>query len=288
VKAWLLAARPKTLSAAVAPVLIGTALATYRGLRPIDWPMFAFALCGAIFIQIGTNLVNDALDFKKGADTAERLGPVRVTQAGLLSPAAVMGGAYVCFGLAAACGVPLIVRGGWPIALIGVASIVAAYAYTGGPYPLAYHGLGELFVMLFFSIVAVEGSYYVQRLEFSGVVLLGGIACGSLAVLLLAINNLRDLQSDRSNRKMTLAARFGERFAIGEIEWAALSAYLCAIVLAYLRDWHLLTVLVTMPLSVYVVQSVRHARGRELNRCLALAGALQWAFAIAFVVGAVI
>jgi 1,4-dihydroxy-2-naphthoate octaprenyltransferase len=287
VKAWLLAARPKTLSAAVAPVLVGTALALERG-TPLHWLMFACALGGAVFIQIGTNLVNDAIDFKKGTDTAERLGPVRVTQAGLLSANAVLSGAYVCFGLAALCGVPLIMRGGWPIVAIGVASIVAAYAYTGGPYPLAYHGLGELFVMLFFGVVAVEGSFYVQRLEFSLIALLGGISCGALAVVLLAINNLRDLESDRANRKMTLAARFGERFAVGEIEWMALTAYLCAIVLAYLRDWHLLTTLLSMPLAIVVVQATKHARGRELNRCLALAGALQWAFAICFVIGALL
>lgn len=286
-KAWLLAARPKTLSAAVAPVLVGTALA-YGGRIPIDWLNFAYALFGAVFIQIGTNLVNDAIDFKRGTDTSERLGPVRVTQAGLLSADAVMAGAYVCFGLAAACGVPLIMRGGWPIVAIGIASIVAAYAYTAGPYPLAYHGLGEVFVMCFFGIVAVEGSYYVQRLEFSLIVLLGGIACGALAVMLLAINNLRDLEGDRANKKMTLAARFGERFATGEIEWMAMLAYLSVIVLAYLRDWHLLTTLITMPLAIYVVQSVKHSRGRELNRCLAMAGALQWAFAIFFVIGAVL
>ena len=285
--AWLLAARPKTLSAAVAPVLVGTALA--RGIPAgIHWPSFAFALLGAIFIQIGTNLVNDALDFKRGADTAERLGPIRVTQAGLLSSNAVLGAAYVCFGLAALCGVPLILRGGWPIVIIGIASILAAYAYTGGPYPLAYHGMGEIFVMVFFGLVAVEGSYYVQRLSFSIEALVGGVACGALAVMLLAINNLRDLPNDRTSGKMTLAARYGERFARGEIEWMALLAYLAAIIVAWLRDWHLLTTLASMPLAVVVVQRAKHAEGAELNRCLAMAGALQWLFAILFVVGAVL
>lgn len=286
-KAWLLAARPKTLSAAVAPVLVGTALA-YRGAASIHWIAFSCALLGAIFIQIGTNLVNDALDFKRGADTHERLGPVRVTQAGLLPANAVLGGAYGCFVIAALCGIPLILRGGWPILAIGVFSIVAAYAYTGGPYPLAYHGLGEVFVMVFFGLIAVEGSYYVQRLTFSIEALFGGVCCGALAVVLLAINNYRDLASDRTNRKLTLAARFGERFAIGEIEWMAMLAYLSLIILAYLRDWHLLAALITMPLAVFVVQRVKHSSGAELNECLAMAGALQWAFAIVFVIGAVI
>src|SRR5207249_11045113 len=133
-KAWLLASRPKTLSASVVPVLVGTALA-----HTINWTIFICALGGAVCIQIGTNLVNDALDFKRGADTAERVGPLRVTQAGLLSPKAVMTGAIVCFAIAALCGIPLILRAGWPLLAIGVTSIVAAYAYTGGPYPLAYH-----------------------------------------------------------------------------------------------------------------------------------------------------
>src|SRR5438067_11907187 len=226
---WLLAARPKTLSAAVVPVLIGTALVQSR----IDWFLFACALFGALLIQIGTNFVNDALDFKKGADTSERLGPIRVTQAGLLSASVVMRAAYVCFGLAALCGVPLIVRGGWPIVIIGVVSILAAYAYTGGPYPLAYHGLGELFVLIFFGFVAVGGSYYVQRLTIDLMVLVAGFACGALAVILLAINNLRDIDNDRASNKQTLAAVFGADFARREIEWMAMLVYLATIILAY-------------------------------------------------------
>ena len=171
---WLLALRPKTLSAAVVPVLIGSALASH-----IDWLIFAFALSGALFIQIGTNFVNDALDYKKGADTSERLGPIRVTQAGLLNADVVLRAAFVCFALAASCGVPLIIRGGWPIAIVGVASIIAAYAYTGGPYPLAYNGLGELFVMIFFGFVAVGGSYYVQMRSIDAAVVVAGFAAGS-------------------------------------------------------------------------------------------------------------
>src|SRR5258708_12454028 len=148
---WLLAARPKTLAAAVTPVLVGTALAR-NGTAPIHWPSFVFALFGAVFIQIGTNYVNDALDFKKGADTHARLGPLRVTQAGLLDADAVLRGAYVCFGLAALCGIPLILRGGWPVAIVGVASIVAAYAYTGGPYPPPYPAPPHPFPMILFPL----------------------------------------------------------------------------------------------------------------------------------------
>ena len=286
-KSWLLAARPKTLAAAVVPVLVGTALA-YNERPTLHWPSFLCALGGALFIQIGTNLVNDALDFKRGADTHQRLGPVRVTQAGLLSADAVLTGAYVCFGCAVLCGIPLLIRGGWPIIVTGVASIVAAYAYTGGPFPLAYHSLGEVFVLVFFGFVAVGGSYYVQRMTIDLIVLVAGFACGGLAVILLAINNLRDIESDRASDKQTLAAVFGEQFAHREIEWMAMLVYLAAIIVAYGRDWYLLTPLVTLPLAVVLVQRVKHSEGIELNRCLAMAGALEWLFGITFVIGAVI
>ena len=284
---WLLAARPKTLAAAIVPVLVGMALAINSHTR-LHWMSFLYALGGALFIQIGTNLVNDALDFKRGADTHERLGPLRVTQAGLLSANAVLAGAYVCFGLAALCGIPLILRGGWPIVVIGVVSILAAYAYTGGPYPLAYHGLGEVFVMIFFGLTAVGGSYYVQRLTIDIGVLIEGFAVGALAVILLAINNLRDIANDRASNKRTLAARFGERFARGEIEWMALSVYLATGVVAYARDWHLLVPVLTLPLAVALVTRVKHSEGAELNRCLGLAGALEWLYGITFVIGALL
>ncbi|HXH38134.1 MAG TPA: 1,4-dihydroxy-2-naphthoate polyprenyltransferase [Thermoanaerobaculia bacterium] len=283
---WLLAARPKTLAAAVTPVLVGTALARVDS-APIHWLPFGFALFGAVFIQIGTNYVNDALDFKKGADTHARLGPLRVTQAGLLGPEAVLRGAYLCFFLAALCGIPLILRGGWPIAAIGIASIAAAYAYTGGPYPLAYHGLGELFVMVFFGFVAVGGSFYLQRLTLDPTAWIGGFAVGSLAVVILAINNLRDIDNDRASNKQTLAARLGSRFAYGEIVVFALAPFLCVLVIAYLRDARtLLLPLLPLILAIVLLVHVARSRGTELNRCLALAGALEWIFGFLYVVGA--
>jgi 1,4-dihydroxy-2-naphthoate octaprenyltransferase len=272
-RAWLLAARPKTLSASVAPLLAGTALAP-----SINWSLFIYTLIGAVFIQIGTNLVNDALDFKRGADTADRLGPLRVTQAGLLSANAVMAGAIVCFLIAALCGIPLIVRGGWPLVAIGAASILAAYAYTGGPYPLAYHGLGEPFVLLFFGFIAVGGTYYVQTLRFDARALIAGFAVGSLAVALLAINNLRDVQSDRASNKKTLTVRLGERFGRFEIAFAVLAPF---VAIAFIN----LYPLIALPLAALVLRCVWRAKGRAFNRCLAMVGALQWAFAILFVIG---
>jgi 1,4-dihydroxy-2-naphthoate octaprenyltransferase len=282
---WLLAARPKTLAAAVTPVLVGTALA--RAGAPIHWPSFTFALLGSILIQIGTNYVNDALDFKKGADTRTRLGPLRVTQAGLLSADAVLRGAYLCFVLAALCGIPLIMRGGWPIAAIGIASITAAYAYTGGPYPLAYHGLGEVFVMIFFGFVAVCGSFYLQRLMLDSSAWIGGLAVGSLAVVILAINNLRDLENDRASNKRTLASRFGPRFARAEIIVFALAPFVCVAAIAYQRSrWTMMIPMVAVALAIALLIRVARSRGAELNRCLALAGALEWLFGILYVIGA--
>jgi 1,4-dihydroxy-2-naphthoate octaprenyltransferase len=279
---WILASRPKTLSAAVVPVLIGTALAAPR----INWILFGYALLGALFIQVGTNFVNDALDYEKGADTTERLGPLRVTQAGLLSANAVLRAAIVCFALAVLCGVPLILRGGWPIAIIGVTSIVAAYAYTGGPYPLAYNGLGELFVMVFFGFVAVGGSYYVQTLTIDAAVLVAGFAAGSLACVLLVINNLRDVIADEASNKKTMAVRLGEDFARLEVAFFSLAPFVAAMIIAQLRhhDWLLLP-LADAFLALELIRKVNKSTGRELNRCLALAGAMQWIFGILFVCG---
>jgi 1,4-dihydroxy-2-naphthoate polyprenyltransferase len=283
---WLLAARPKTLAAAVTPVLVGTALAHVQA-RPIQWTVFACALLGAVFIQIGTNYVNDALDFRRGADTHARLGPLRVTQAGLLSAEAVLRGAYVCFVMAAVCGIPLILRGGWPIAVIGVVSIVAAYAYTGGPYPLAYHGLGEVFVMIFFGFVAVGGSFYLQRLTLNLSAWLAGLAVGALAVVILAINNLRDIENDRASNKRTLAARFGSRFAHVEIIVFSLLPFVCIVAIAYLSGrWTMTIPMLAVVLAIALLVRVARSHGAALNRCLALAGALEWVFGILCVIGA--
>ena len=254
------------------PVLVGTALAPR-----VSWYLFGCALLGAVFIQIGTNLVNDALDFRRGADTAERLGPLRVTQAGLLGYDAVLRGAYVCLSIAGICGVPLVIRGGWPIVTIGIASILAAYAYTGGPYPLGYHGLGELFVLIFFGLVAVGGSFYVQTLSLSVKAIASGVGVGLLAVALLAINNLRDINSDRASNKRTLVVRFGETFGRIEITVCVLVPFAIAVF-----NW---PPLFALPLAIMLIWLVWISKGSHLNRCLAAAGALQWVFGFLFVIG---
>lgn len=281
IRNWILAARPKTLSAAVVPVLMGTALASHEP-AAITWWVFACALIGAMLIQIATNFINDALDFKKGADTAERLGPVRVTAAGLIRPETVMTAAGLCLLGAAACGIPLMVRGGWPMLVIGLASIAAAYAYTGGPYPLAYKGLGEIFVLIFFGFIAVGGTFYAHSLQWNRGAQLTGFAAGSLATVLLVINNLRDVEGDRRSNKRTTVVRFGERFARIEIAFFALAPF-AAVALIGLRG--LLVTLLALPLAIALLVRVSRSRGAELNRCLAMAGGLQWLFGLLFVIG---
>jgi 1,4-dihydroxy-2-naphthoate octaprenyltransferase len=206
-RAWVLAARPKTLTAAAAPVFVGTGLAAY--LAEPAWLPAAGALLGALLIQVGTNLANDYSDFVRGGDTEERVGPVRVTQAGLLAPGAVKRGAAVALGLAMLVGVYLVAVAGWPVVVIGLASVACAVLYTGGPYPLAYHGLGEVFVFVFFGLVAVGGTYYVQALAWPMDALLAGAGLGALSTALLVVNNLRDIDTDAKAGKRTLAVRLG-------------------------------------------------------------------------------
>jgi 1,4-dihydroxy-2-naphthoate octaprenyltransferase len=288
VKQWLLAVRPKTLSAAVVPVMAGSALAAHEP-AAVTWWVFFCALFGAVLIQVATNLINDALDFKKGADTGARLGPIRVTQAGLISADAVMRMAWTCLVMAALFGIPLLYRGGWPMLIVGLSSIVAAYAYTGGPYPLAYHGLGELFVIIFFGFVAVGGTFYAHSLQLTRSALLAGFAVGALATVLIVINNLRDVESDRASNKRTLAVRFGEGFARLEIAFFALAPFAAIAVMAWMRtQYGFLMPLAALPFAIFLLVRVARSRGAELNRCLAIAGGLQWAFGILFVLGSLV
>ncbi len=218
-KAWILAARPKTLPAAMVPVWVGSMPALVDGDRFTgSWGLFWCTLVSCLCIQIATNLFNDAIDHLKGTDTAKRLGPRRVTASGMLRPRTVLVGALVFCLFATLVAIPLIVTRGWPIVAIGAVSILFSYGYTGGPFPLAYRGLGELFVILFFGLVAVSGSFFVQTGEWGGGEILRlGVQCGLYSSVLIAVNNLRDIEEDRAASKRTLAARFGEGFARIEI-----------------------------------------------------------------------
>jgi 1,4-dihydroxy-2-naphthoate polyprenyltransferase len=208
-RVWLLAIRPRTLPAAVAPVVVGTGMAASRGVADL-LPALA-ALVGALLIQVATNLANDVFDHLKGGDTEGRIGPARVVQAGLLPAAAVWRATLLTLGLALLVGIYLVWVGGVPILVIGILSLVCAVAYTGGPFPLAYHGLGDLFVFLFFGWVAVAGTYWVQALVFEPDLLLAGTAMGALITAILVVNNLRDRETDAAAGKRTLAVRLGRR-----------------------------------------------------------------------------
>lgn len=213
--AWLVAMRPKTLTASFVPVLVGTALA-YSIQGYVDITLALWALLSAICIQIGTNLINDALDFKKGADSPSRLGPKRLIQQGIALPSQVLGAGLTFLAFALLAGIPLVMKAGWPLLIILLISVALAYLYTGGPYPLAYRGLGDLFVFLFFGLVSTAAIFYVQTGYLGPMALLAGAQVGLLATVLIAINNLRDIEGDAAASKRTLAVRFGMLF--GRIE----------------------------------------------------------------------
>ena len=284
-RAWVMATRPPTLLAAVVPVAVGTAVAMAERSLKIG-PALA-ALAGALLLQIGANFANDVFDFEKGADTAERLGPVRAVQAGLLSPGSVRRGMLVVFGLALLVGAYLTSVAGPAIVVIGLASIAAAVAYTGGPYPLGYHGLGELFVMLFFGFVAVAGTAFVQVGSIPELAWWAAVPVGSLATAILVVNNLRDISTDRPAGKRTLAVRFGERGAVTEYALCVACAYAVPLVL-----WMNGTVgtpvllpFVTFPVALRLVSAVARERGRALNPLLARTARLLFVQGVLFAVG---
>jgi len=277
---WILAARPRTLGAAVIPVLAGTALAFAAG--GFDPLATALILACAVLIQIATNFFNDAIDHAKGADTAGRLGPTRVTSTGLLSGRRIMVGAVLCLALASVLAVPLVLHGGWPILTLGIVSLVLAYAYTGGPLPLAYLGLGEIFVVLFFGIFAVAGTFFLNTLEVSWAPVLAGLQIGLHSSVLLAVNNLRDLETDRAANKRTLAARFGLSFARRENAALVATPFILGILwlpLGYL--WAFLLPVMTLPLAWWLARACLEARpARETNQLLAQAAALHASFGL--------
>jgi 1,4-dihydroxy-2-naphthoate polyprenyltransferase len=286
VKIWLMAARPRTLPAAVAPVLVGTALAGTGGVfRPLA---FVFALLGAVFIQVGTNLSNDYSDARRGADTEDRLGPVRVTAGGLVPPRQVLVATAVSFGLAVLCGIYLIAIAGWGLLLIGLASILAGILYTGGPKPYGYEGLGELFVFLFFGIVAVTGSYYVQAETLPWEAFALAVPVGLLASAILVVNNVRDLETDRRAGKRTLAVRMGRertRVLYAVLVYGAFLLTPVTWLFGPFQAWLLLPWL-AVPIAAPLVRTVRNRTdGPALNGALAGTGQLQLVFCVLLSVG---
>ncbi|MFT4050569.1 MAG: 1,4-dihydroxy-2-naphthoate polyprenyltransferase [Solirubrobacterales bacterium] len=284
---WVKAARPRTLPAALAPVAVGTCLAA----GPADTfkPLVLIAtIVGALFIQIGTNLSNDYSDARRGADTEERLGPVRVTAGGLVPPKHVLYATWIAFGIAALAGVYLIYEAGWELILIGVASIIAGVLYTGGPRPYGYAGLGEVFVFLFFGVVAVTGSYFVQTTEFSWKAVALSVPVGLLACAVLMVNNTRDMDTDRRAGKNTLAVRLGrDRMRTTYSLTLLLSFILIPIIwlVTGLTPWINLALL-ALPLVPSLARTVRERTdGAALNKALGDTARLELFFCVLLSVG---
>jgi 1,4-dihydroxy-2-naphthoate octaprenyltransferase len=287
-RAWLLAARPKTLPAAFAPVLVGTAVAWADGARQPG--MALAALLGALAIQVGTNFFNDWADFVQGADDERRIGPARATQQGWLSRRAVLAGCVVAFAAATLCGVVLLARGGWPIVIIGVASILSGLAYTGAPLKLGYRGLGDLFVWVFFGGVAVGGTYWVQALTLTPAVLIAALSTGALATAILVVNNQRDRETDRRAGKRTLVVRFGPTFGRWEYTLLAGFAFIAPaaawaaglVGAGWWLSW------ATLPVAARRVVAIWRIDGAALNTELAATARLLLLFSLALSCGALL
>lgn len=283
---FILATRPKTLTAALIPIAVGTSL-SYTLQQKVELLVSFFAFLSAILIQIGTNLVNDASDFEKGADTCDRMGPKRVTQSGIFSSTQTWIFAFFCFFLAILFALPLVYVGGYPIFWIGFFSILAGYAYTAGPFPLAYIGLGDLFVLIFFGWIAVCGTYYLntQKIDINSGV--AGFQIGMLATVLIAINNLRDSKTDQAASKKTLAVRWGTTFARWEILLLSLIPFLAGYYwFSQGLLWAALLPLFTFPLALIIcIQVFQVEPSERYNRFLGLGALLHFSFGLLLSLG---
>ncbi len=288
IRIWLLAARPKTLPAAAAPVVVGSALAYSEGLFK---PGLAFAaLLAALLLQVGANLANDVFDFYRGADAAGRLGPTRVTQSGLLTPRQVLVGMWVTFGAAALLGLYLAAASSWFLLVLGLSAILAAIAYSGGPLPYGYYGLGDLSVFLFFGVAAVVGTYYVQALRVSALSIWASLPMGFLITAILVVNNLRDIDTDREAGKKTLAVRLGVPGTRIEYALCIIGAFSVPMVIATLglSSYLLLISWLALPLALHWTRQVFTRQGRPLNLALAGTGQLTLFYAILFSLGLIL
>ncbi|NLV43496.1 MAG: 1,4-dihydroxy-2-naphthoate polyprenyltransferase [Candidatus Hydrogenedentes bacterium] len=283
---WLNAARPKTLPAAISPVILGIALAWDAG--ALHFPAALCALMGAILIQIAANYANDYYDYLKGADAGERLGPVRATQAGLVKPAQMKRAMVTVLGLASLSGLYLVYRGGWPILVVGLLSMLFAVLYTAGPYPLGYIGAADLFVLIFFGPVAVAGTYYVQALHLPWTPVWIGLGPGLLSVAILTVNNLRDVNQDRLSGKKTLAVRFGPWYARLQYSLCIIIAVIILPVAAAVHSGHILVcvaILAAAPVGYCVRVVITETNGVTLNDCLARTGKVLLLYSLLFSLG---
>jgi 1,4-dihydroxy-2-naphthoate octaprenyltransferase len=279
-QAWFLACRPKTLSVSLSPVLVGTAIAWHDAGRVLWAPLLA-AIIAAALIQIGTNLFNDVGDFLRGTDTPDRLGPKRATAEGWLSVGLVRTGAWLAFAFAFLAGIYLVWHGGWPIVVIGLASLAAGWAYTGGPAPIAYRPLGELFVWIFFGLVAVGGSYYLQTLHITPLALIAAALVGLHAAAVITVNNFRDLDGDARNGKNTLAVLLGRPWTRHIYRAEMLAPYPLLALLAPQLGWSAALPLLSLPLALKLIHRFQHEPpGPAFNNILAATAGLQLVFAL--------
>lgn len=288
-KALILASRPKTLSASVVPIIATVGLVQTLSV-PVQWWIVACALLSSFCIQIGTNFVNDAMDFEKGADTAERLGPVRITHQGYMTSRQVMMVATLFFVIAILFGIPLVMHGGWPVVIIGLVSVAMGYAYTSGPVPLAYYGLGDLFVILFFGLVAVGGLFYLLTGVYSTEAFVLGLQIGFLSTILIAINNLRDRETDIKANKRTLAVILGQTKAKLWIYFLVVSPFLVGYYwLLTQRFWLYILPVLSLPLGLSLIKKIiRTEPSSEYNKFLALGAAYTVIFAVGIYLGSLV
>lgn len=286
VQIWILACRPKTLTAAFAPIIISAGMAYGDGVHHL--PTVLVSLGVALLLQIGTNISNDYFDWKNGADRPGRVGPTRVTQSGLVKPSTVLAVSLIVFALAGLLSTYLIYRGGWMIAVLAVVSIASGLFYTAGPKPLGYLGLGDLFVLIFFGPVAVAGCYYVQSFEMHFAVILAGVSAGLLSTAILCVNNYRDRREDAETGKKTLAVRFGPVFAQYEYLVCVIVASLIPVLIFYMIDDHkpILLASLTCVMAIPAIHTLLTADdGPRLNRTLAFTGKLLMVFSLIFALG---
>lgn len=285
---WFLAARPKTLLAALVPVMVGTSLAIHNG--KFFFPYSLVALLCSILIQIGTNYTNDLYDHLKGSDTKERKGPLRVLSAGLISVEEMKIGIFVVFAITFLLGLYLVYAAGWIILAIGIVSIIAGLAYTAGPFPLAYNGLGDVFVFIFFGIVGTMGTYYLHHQEFTVLSFLISLPVGALITNILVVNNFRDIEEDRFANKKTLAVMMGNTFSKVEFIVLLVISFVVPIVLLSFYDfsyWILLPV-ISLPIALSLIKMLNQLKGTELNKTLELTAKFSALYGLLFSIGIII
>lgn len=287
-ESWVLASRPKTLPAAVMPVLVGTSIAVFdHAFHPVA---AIVALLCSLLIQIGTNFVNDLFDYLAGTDKKDRLGPTRVLASGLITIPEMKAAIYAVFGITFLLGLYLVYLGGWLILMIGILSMLAGVAYTAGPYPLAYNGLGDIFVFIFFGFIGTIGTYYVQAHQISALSIWASVPVGALITNILVVNNYRDREEDKSNGKNTLAVKLGERFTRIQYLIFMLVSYLILFVVyfTYKNSPIVFLPLLSLPVAIKLIKMIFTLRGRELNKTLELTAKLSAIYGALFAAGILI